>query len=167
MADQLDLVKNLPLTPDFIINIKVGTECHLILILPVFLDCQQLLYVTGCCNVYMVRMTGVVSGSIIISNLLTHQDMHDCVQYLCGAFVTFNLNFISHQIPDKDLEKRRCEQRVDPLTDVLYTKSEYAPEVTTKEDKDKDEEDEEEEEEEEEAEEEMIEEEEEVGYQRR
>lgn len=27
MADQLDLVKNLPLTPDFIINIKVKTEC--------------------------------------------------------------------------------------------------------------------------------------------
>ena len=26
MADQLDLVKNLPLTPDFIINIKVNTE---------------------------------------------------------------------------------------------------------------------------------------------
>ena len=24
MADQLDLVKNLPLTPDFIINLKVG-----------------------------------------------------------------------------------------------------------------------------------------------
>ena len=74
------------------------------------------------------------------------------------------MNVISHQIPDKDLEKRRCEQRVDPLTDILYTKSEYAPEVTTKEDKDKDEEDEEEEEEEE-AEEEIIEEEEEVGCQ--
>lgn len=31
MADQLDLVKNLPLTPDFIINLKVGTsnlDCH-------------------------------------------------------------------------------------------------------------------------------------------
>ncbi|KAL9969395.1 hypothetical protein ACROYT_G021608 [Oculina patagonica] len=90
MADQLDLVKNLPLTPDFIINIK---------------------------------------------------------------------------IPDKDLEKRRCEQRVDPLTDTLYTKSEYAPEVPTTDEKDKDE-DEEEEEEEEEAEEEMIEEEEEEEEER-
>lgn len=69
--------------------------------------------------------------------------------------------YISNQIPDKDLEKRRCEQRVDPLTDILYTKSEYAPDMTTNEEKDKDEEDEEEEEEEE-AEEEMIEEEEEV-----
>lgn len=74
------------------------------------------------------------------------------------------MNFAYHicnQIPDKDLEKRRCEQRVDPLTDILYTKSEYAPDMTTNEEKDKDEEDEEEEEEEE-AEEEMIEEEEEV-----
>lgn len=69
--------------------------------------------------------------------------------------------YISNQIPDKDLEKRHCEQRVDPLTDILYTKSEYAPDMTTNEEKDKDEEDEEEEEEEE-AEEEMIEEEEEV-----
>lgn len=70
----------------------------------------------------------------------------------------------SCQIPDKDLEKRRCEQRVDPLTDTLYTKSEYAPEVPTTDENDKDDE-EEEEEEEEEAEEEMIEEEEEVSYQ--
>ena len=69
----------------------------------------------------------------------------------------------SYQIPDKDLEKRRCEQRVDPLTDTLYTKSEYAPEVPTTDEKDRDDE-EEEEEEEEEAEEEMIEEEEEVSY---
>ena len=66
------------------------------------------------------------------------------------------------QIPDKDLEKRRCEQRVDPLTDVIYTKSEYAPEVPATDGKDKN--DEEEEEEEEEAEEEMIEEEEEVSF---
>ena len=28
MADQLDLVKNLPLTPDFIINIKVKIESN-------------------------------------------------------------------------------------------------------------------------------------------
>ena len=69
----------------------------------------------------------------------------------------------SDQIPDKDLEKRRCEQRADPLTDRLYTKSEYAPEVPAKDDRDKDDE-EEEEEEEEEPEEEMIEEEEEVSY---
>ena len=61
------------------------------------------------------------------------------------------------------MEKRRCEQRADPLTDRLYTKSEYAPEVPAKDDKDKDDE-EEEEEEEEEPEEEMIEEEEEVSY---
>lgn len=67
------------------------------------------------------------------------------------------------QITDKDLEKRRCEQRVDPLTDILYTKSEYAPEVPATDEKDKDDE-EEEEEEEEEAEEEMIEEEEEVSH---
>ena len=67
----------------------------------------------------------------------------------------------SDKIPDKDLEKRRCEQRVDPLTDVLYTKSEYAPEAPTKDEKDMD--DEEEEEEEEEVEEEMVEEEEEVS----
>lgn len=86
MADQLDLVKNLSLTPDFVINLK---------------------------------------------------------------------------IPDKDLEKRRCEQRVDPLTDRLYTKSEYAPDVPVKNERDRDEEDEEEEDEEEELEEEMIEEEEE------
>lgn len=90
MADQLDLVKNLPLTPDFIINIK---------------------------------------------------------------------------IPDKDLEKRRRGQRVDPLTDVIYTKSEYAPVVPATDGKDKDGE-EEEEEEEEEAEEEMIEEEEEEEEER-
>ena len=68
-----------------------------------------------------------------------------------------------HQIPDKDLEKRRCEQRVDPLTDRLYTKSEYAPDVPVKNERDRDEEEEEEEDEEEELEEEMIEEEEEVG----
>ena len=61
------------------------------------------------------------------------------------------------------MEKRRCEQCVDPLTDRLYTKSEYAPEVPTKDEKDKDD-DEEEEEEEEEPEEEMVEEEEEVSY---
>ena len=70
---------------------------------------------------------------------------------------------LSYQIPDKDLEKRRCEQRVDPLTDTIYTKSEYAPEVLASDAKDKDDE-EEEEEEEEEAEEEMNEEEEEVSY---
>ena len=70
---------------------------------------------------------------------------------------------MSSQIPDKDLEKRRCEQRVDPLTDVIYTKSEYAPVVPATDGKNKDDE-EEEEEEEEEAEEEMIEEEEEVSY---
>ena len=70
---------------------------------------------------------------------------------------------MSSQIPDKDLEKRRCEQRVDPLTDVIYTKSEYAPEVPATDGKDKDDE-EDEEEEEEEAEEEMMEEEEEVSY---
>ena len=52
---------------------------------------------------------------------------------------------------------------MDPLTDILYTKSEYAPELQAKDDKEKDEE-EEEEEEEEEAEEEMTEEEEEVGF---
>ena len=52
---------------------------------------------------------------------------------------------------------------MDPLTDRLYTKSEYAPEVPAKDEKDKDDE-EEEEEEEEEPEEEMIEEEEEVSY---
>jgi len=51
---------------------------------------------------------------------------------------------------------------VDPLTDVLYTKSEYAPEAPTKDEKDMDDE-EEEEEEEEEVEEEMVEEEEEVS----
>ena len=36
MADQLDLVKNLPLTPDFIINLKVGTsnlDCHVVVVL--------------------------------------------------------------------------------------------------------------------------------------
>ena len=52
------------------------------------------------------------------------------------------MNFAYHicnQIPDKDLEKRRCEQRVDPLTDILYTKSEYAPDMATNEEKDKDE----------------------------
>ena len=70
---------------------------------------------------------------------------------------------MSSQIPDKDLEKRRQGQRVDPLTDVIYTKSEYAPVVPATDGKDKDGE-EEEEEEEEEAEEEMIEEEEEVSY---
>ena len=69
-----------------------------------------------------------------------------------------------YQIPDKDLEKRRCEQRVDPLTDVIYTKSEYAPESPATDAKDKDDEEEEEEEEEEEAEEEMIEEEEQVSH---
>ena len=52
---------------------------------------------------------------------------------------------------------------MDPLTDTIYTKSEYAPEVLTSDVKDKDD-DEEEEEEEEELEEEMNEEEEEVSY---
>lgn len=36
MADQLDLVKNLPLTPDFIINLKVGnsnSDCHVVVVL--------------------------------------------------------------------------------------------------------------------------------------
>ncbi|XP_067049308.1 adenylate kinase 9-like [Acropora muricata] len=83
MADQLDLVKNLPLVPDFIVNLK---------------------------------------------------------------------------IPDKDLEKRRCEQRVDPLTDILYTKSQYAPIVPIKGEKDRDADEEEEDGEEEELEEELIEE---------
>ena len=69
---------------------------------------------------------------------------------------------VSYQIPDKDLEKRRCEQRVDPLTDILYTKNQYAPNVPVKSEKDRDE-DEEEDEEEEELEEESIEEAEEVG----
>ena len=55
---------------------------------------------------------------------------------------------------------------MDPLTDVIYTKSEYAPEGPATDAKDKDDE-EEEEEEEEEAEEEMIEEEEEVSYDNR
>lgn len=39
MADQLDLVKNLPLTPDFIINLKVGTsslDCHPCLVVVLF-----------------------------------------------------------------------------------------------------------------------------------
>ena len=88
------------------------------------------------------------------------------IHYVAFNFYTkhtyiLTLYNISNQIPDKDLEKRRCEQRVDPLTDILYTKSEYAPDMATNEEQDKDEEDEEEEEEEE-AEEEMIEEEEEV-----
>ncbi|KAJ7363546.1 Adenylate kinase [Desmophyllum pertusum] len=56
MADQLDLVKNLPLIPDFIINLK---------------------------------------------------------------------------IPDKDLEKRRCEQRVDPLTDTCTQREEEEREEIT------------------------------------
>ena len=89
--------------------------------------------------------------------------MHTCVtvaeQY---AFSNSLFNLSIYQIPDKDLEKRRCEQRVDPLTDTLYTKSEYAPDVQGQDEKEKDDE-EEEEEEEEEVEEEMIEEEEEVG----
>ena len=70
---------------------------------------------------------------------------------------------VSYQIPDKDLEKRRCEQRVDPLTDILYTKSQYAPIVPIKGEKDRDEDEEEEDGEEEELEEELIEEAEEVG----
>lgn len=52
---------------------------------------------------------------------------------------------------------------MDPLTDTIYTKSEYAPEVLASDATDKDDE-EEEEEEEEEAEEEMNEVEEEVSY---
>ena len=68
------------------------------------------------------------------------------------------------QIPDKDLEKRRLEQRVDPMTDIMYTKAEYAPEQPQKEEAEGDEDEEEDAgEEEEEPEEEMFEEEDEVS----
>ena len=37
--------------------------------------------------------------------------------------------FLFLQIPNKDLEKRRLEERVDPLTDEIYTKNVYSPEI--------------------------------------
>lgn len=31
------------------------------------------------------------------------------------------------QIPDNDLESRRRDQKLDPLTGIVYTKTEYSP----------------------------------------
>ena len=51
------------------------------------------------------------------------------------------------QIPDKDLERRRVGQKIDPQTGVIYTEEMYNPERPVKEEKEGDGEEEEEEEE--------------------
>ena len=37
------------------------------------------------------------------------------------------------QIPDKDLERRRCGQKIDPVTGDIYTEDIYNPDKPTKE----------------------------------
>ena len=39
----------------------------------------------------------------------------------------------SFQIPDKDLERRRCGQKIDPVTGDIYTEDIYNPDKPTKE----------------------------------